>query len=63
MEIAYPQLFRRYQSGPVSATLMKRDVNRDRVAVIISGGGSDGPLLPGFVGNGLADACVVGAGR
>lgn len=61
MEIAYPQLFRRYQSGPVSATLMKRDVNRDRVAVIISGGGSDGPLLPGFVGNGLADACVVGA--
>ena len=61
MELAYPQRWRRFRGEAHSATLMKRTLTPDRVAVIISGGGSDGPLLPGFVGEGLADACVVGA--
>ncbi len=61
MELAYPQRWQRFRGEAHSATLMKRTLTPDRVAVIISGGGSDGPLLPGFVGEGLADACVVGA--
>lgn len=61
MELAYPELWQRFRGEANSATLMKRTPTPDRVATIISGGGSDGPLLPGFVGEGLADACVVGA--
>lgn len=61
MELAYPQLWMRSASTANSATLTKRQPTLERVATIISGGGSDGPLLPGFVGEGLADACVVGA--
>lgn len=61
MELAYPQLWARFAGEANSATLTKRQPTPDRVATIISGGGSDGPLLPGFVGEGLADACVVGA--
>lgn len=61
MELAYPQLFRHYKSEIASATLIKAKITHNRLAVIISGGGSDGPLLPGLVGDGLADACVIGA--
>ena len=61
MERAYPHLWRRFRGETNSATLMKRTPTPERVAVIISGGGADGPLLPGFVGEGLADACVIGA--
>ncbi len=61
MELAYPELWQRFRGESNSATLMKRSPTTERVAVIISGGGSDGPLLPAFVGEGLADACVIGA--
>ncbi|MEA5017070.1 MAG: dihydroxyacetone kinase subunit DhaK [Candidatus Limiplasma sp.] len=61
MELAYPQRWRRFRGEANSATLLKRGPTPERVAVIISGGGSDGPLLPAFVGEGLADACVIGA--
>ncbi|NLV57640.1 MAG: dihydroxyacetone kinase subunit DhaK [Clostridiales bacterium] len=61
MELAYPQRWKLFHGNASSATLMKRTPTKDRVAVIISGGGSDGPLLPGYVGEGLADACIVGA--
>lgn len=61
MELAYPHLWRRYDSEIASATLVKRVPTPDRVAVIISGGGSDGPWAPGYVGEGLADAAVIGA--
>jgi dihydroxyacetone kinase-like protein len=61
MELAYPDLWQRFRGERNSATLMKRSPTPHRVATIISGGGSDGPLLPAFVGEGLADACVVGA--
>ena len=43
-----------------SAVLLKNTPTPDRVAVIISGGGSNGPFIPGFVGEGMADAAVVG---
>lgn len=61
MELAYPLQFRRFHSEASSATLVKHSPSPHQVAIVISGGGSDGPLLPGFVGEGLADACVVGA--
>lgn len=61
MELAFPELWRCFRGEANSATLMKRTLTPDRVAVIISGGGSDGPLLPAYVGEGLADACVIGA--
>ena len=46
--------------GSTSAVLVKSVPTPDRVAVIISGGGSNGPFIPGFVGEGMADAAVVG---
>lgn len=61
MELAYPERWRRFRGEANSAALVKRSLTPGRVAVIISGGGSDGPLMPAFVGEGLADACVVGA--
>ena len=61
MELAYPHLWCRFRGEANSATLIKRKPTLDRVAVIISGGGSDGPFVPAFVGEGLADACVIGA--
>ena len=60
MELAFPERWRMFQGQSSSATLVKREPTPDRVAVIISGGGSDGPFIPGFVGEGLADAAVVG---
>lgn len=43
-----------------SYTLHKKDIKDDRVQIIISGGGGYGPLFPGFVGDGLADAVCHG---
>lgn len=40
---------------------MKRNPTLDQAAVIISGGAGNGPLFAGYVGEGLADAAVVGA--
>ncbi|MBQ7560895.1 MAG: dihydroxyacetone kinase subunit DhaK [Synergistaceae bacterium] len=58
---AHPGRWRLFDSQISSATLFSSDNISDRVAVIISSGGSDGPFSPGFVGENLADAVVVGA--
>ena len=60
MERAFPERWRALKGSEPSAVLVKRVPTPDRVAVIISGGGSNGPFIPGFVGEGLADAAVVG---
>lgn len=61
MQKAYPDRWELMDSTPASATLVSRSRPKDRVAVLVSGGGSDGPWVPGFVGEGLADAAVIGA--
>lgn len=58
---AHPGRWRLFDSQIASATLVSSQDVVDRVAVIISSGGSDGPWSPGFVGKDLADAVVVGA--
>ena len=58
---AHPGRWRLFDSQIASATLVSSQDVVDRVAVIISSGGSDGPWSPGFVGTDLADAVVVGA--
>jgi len=60
MEQAFPERWRAMKGSEPSAVLLKRTPTPERVAVIISGGGSNGPFIPGFVGEGLADAAVVG---
>lgn len=60
MELAYPELWQRYIGDKNSAALIKRRPDLDRVAVVISGGAASGPLFPGYVGEGLADAAVCG---
>ena len=60
MALAFPERFRAMEGQAPSAVLMKRVPTPDRVQVIISGGGSNGPFIPGFVGEGLADCAVVG---
>ncbi len=60
MEQAFPECWRAMKGSEPSAVLLKRTPTPERVAVIISGGGSNGPFIPGFVGEGLADAAVVG---
>lgn len=60
MAQTFPDRWRTLECEGSSAVLLKRTPTPDRVAVIISGGGSNGPFIPGFVGEGLADAAVVG---
>ncbi|MBQ6373841.1 MAG: dihydroxyacetone kinase subunit DhaK [Clostridia bacterium] len=60
MALAFPERWCAMEGQAPSAVLLKRTLTPDRVAVIISGGGSNGPFIPGFVGEGLADAAVVG---
>jgi len=43
-----------------SYILYKRNIDNDKVQVVISGGGGFGPLFPSFVGKGLADAVCFG---
>ena len=57
---SFPERWRAMKGSEPSAILTKRRPTPERVAVIISGGGSNGPFIPGFVGEGLADAAVVG---
>lgn len=57
---AFPERWRAMEGQSPSAVLLKRAPTPDRVQVIISGGGSNGPFIPGFVGEGMADAAVVG---
>lgn len=43
-----------------AAVLLKAKPTFDQFAVIVSGGAGNGPLFPGYVGEGLADAAAVG---
>jgi dihydroxyacetone kinase-like protein len=43
-----------------SYVLYKSNIADDRVQIVISGGGGYGPLFPGFIGEGLADAVCFG---
>ena len=60
MALACPDRWSVFDSQPACGTLIGREPPKDRVAVIVSGGGSNGPW-PEYVGPGLADAAVVGA--
>ena len=60
MAQAFPGRWKALKGSAPSAVLTRRSPNPHRVSVIISGGGSNGPFIPGFVGEGLADAAVVG---
>lgn len=43
-----------------SYLLHKKDIEDNKVQIILSGGAGRGPLFEGFVGKGLADAMVIG---
>ena len=60
MAQTFPERWRTLEGQEPSAVLMKRAPTPERVAIVISGGGSNGPFIPGFVGEGMADAAVVG---
>ncbi|MEG2234155.1 MAG: dihydroxyacetone kinase subunit DhaK [Oscillospiraceae bacterium] len=61
MEMSYPERWKKFSGDSNSAALVKKNCTPDQIAVIISGGAANGPLFPGYVTDGLADAAVVGA--
>ena len=61
MELACPDRWRLFDSQIASGTLVSREKPADRVAIVISGGGPNGPWVAGYTGEGMADAAVVGA--
>ena len=61
MQKAYPDRWELTDSSLSCATLVCRHRPENRVVLLVSGGGSDGPWVPGCVGEGMADACVIGA--
>lgn len=60
MERAMPHIWKTGYTQKNAGVLMKRNPTLDQFAVIISGGAGNGPLFPGYVGEGLADAASVG---
>ncbi len=60
MEAAYPERWRKFSGEKNTAALVKRRPTPGLVAVIASGGAGSGPLFPGYVADGLADAVAVG---
>lgn len=61
MQLAYPERVYRLTGGKNAAVLASRAFSEDRTAIIISGGCASGPLFPGYVGEGMADAAVGGS--
>jgi len=61
MTRAFPEKWKCLRCGKNTGILMKAEPTPDRFAVIISGGGGNGPFCPGYVADGLADAAVLGA--
>lgn len=57
--LAQPQEFERIDNEYSYALIRKKRV-ADRVRIMVNGGGGWGPMFPGFVGEGLADAMVHG---
>lgn len=60
MERAMPNAWMKGYTQKNAGVLVKRNPTPDRFAVIISGGAGNGPLFPGYVAEGLADAASVG---
>ena len=61
MTRVFPERWKCLRAGKNAGILMKAEPTPDRFAVIISGGGGNGPFCPGYVADGLADAAVLGA--
>jgi dihydroxyacetone kinase-like protein len=61
MAKALPGRWQCLSIGKNIGVLIKAKPTLDRFAIIISGGSGNGPLFSGYVGEGLADAAVVGA--
>lgn len=61
MTKVFPERWKCLKSGKNSGIIIKAKPTPERFAVIISGGSGNGPLFPGYVAEGLADAAVVGA--
>lgn len=60
MSKAQPGLWKKGYIQKNAGVIMRNEPCPDRFAVIISGGAGNGPLFPGYVGEGLADAAAVG---
>lgn len=60
MERSFSSRLKVYETDNNSKVLLNKNFICDRPAIVISGGGSCGPWIPGFVADGLADACVIG---
>lgn len=61
MGLAMPERYRPIVATKNAGAIMRSDFEAERFAIIISGGGGNGPLFPGYVSRGLADAAVIGA--
>lgn len=61
MEKALPGQWQCLSSQKNAAALAKRHPTPEHFAVLISGGAGNGPLFPGYVADGLADAAVIGS--
>lgn len=60
MEKALPHMWKKGYTQKNAGVLVSKAPIKDRFAVIISGGAGNGPLFPGYVAEGLADAASVG---
>lgn len=60
MERAMPQVWRKGYTQINAGVLMKRTPTPGHFAVITGGGAGNGPLFPGYVAEGLADAASIG---
>lgn len=60
MERALPQVWSMGYTQKNAGVLVKRTPTPERFSIIISGGAGNGPLFPGYVGEGLADAASIG---
>ncbi len=60
MEKALPDMWEKGYTQKNAGVLVSKAPIKDRFAVIISGGAGNGPLFPGYVASGLADAASVG---
>ena len=59
----YPERFRALPDSFNGRVLLRRDTCPDRVNVIVSAGGGCHPLSYGYLGEGMADACINGNQR
>lgn len=60
MERAMPHIWKKSYTQKNAGVLVNRTPVEDRFSVIVSGGAGNGPLFPGYVADGLADAASIG---